>query len=96
MQQTVVIATEEILDSIKQTIQQEFALARNHRPNALTSSTSVAKALTFADVARRLRISAPTLRAMLKRGDIEAFRVGSNWRITEDALTTYQSGKGAA
>lgn len=95
MENAVVITTNEILDSIKQTIRLEFAEARSQQQRAPGADTKT-KSLTFSEVCRRLRVSPPTLRARLKRGEIKAFRVGSNWRITEEALAAYQNGKGDA
>lgn len=44
---------------------------------------------TFGEICRKLRISAPTLRKMLLRGDIQGIRAGRNWRIPEASLQEY-------
>lgn len=51
------------------------------------------KLLTFRDVQRKLKVSDPTLRKRLQKGEIAGRKVGSNWRITEQALAAYINDK---
>ena len=93
---TLVVATIETLERVFEGVLTRMLHKHDATPNRGHVPQQPSKALTFSDVARRLRISAPTLRGMLQRGDIAAFRVGSNWRITEEALAAYQKGMGDA
>ncbi len=45
--------------------------------------------LTVADVARQLRRSLGTVRDWIRRGDLEAYQLGKEYRITRPALTTF-------
>ncbi len=45
--------------------------------------------LTVADVARQLRRSPGTVRDWIQRGDLEAYQLGKEYRITRPALTTF-------
>lgn len=47
------------------------------------------RAMTPDEVARRLSVTRLTVYRLLKRGDIPAFKVGDQWRIDEDDLTSY-------
>ena len=44
---------------------------------------------TTAEVAKRLRVSPPTVRAMLARGDLRGHRVGAHIRIDAESVEEY-------
>jgi excisionase family DNA binding protein len=44
---------------------------------------------TIEEVAKILKVSAATVRKLIKSGEIETFRVGSQIRITQEALDKY-------
>jgi excisionase family DNA binding protein len=44
---------------------------------------------TVEEVSKILRVSAATVRKMIKQGKLEAFYVGSQARITKEALDRY-------
>jgi excisionase family DNA binding protein len=48
--------------------------------------------LTVAQVAHRLGCSPRTVRRELDRGKLRGFKVGSDWRVSPEALVEYQSG----
>jgi excisionase family DNA binding protein len=41
---------------------------------------------TIADLAHRWQLSEETIRKMIVRGDIPAFRIGKQWRVTEETV----------
>ncbi len=45
--------------------------------------------LTVADVARQLRRSPGTVRDWIRRGELEAYQLGKEYRVTRPALTTF-------
>ena len=45
--------------------------------------------LSFAQVRQMLGISDSTLRRLLRRGDLRAYRIGRQWRFEEDDLREY-------
>jgi excisionase family DNA binding protein len=45
--------------------------------------------LTLEDVAERLNVSVMTVRRMIDRGDLDAFKVGSQLRVKESDLDAY-------
>jgi putative molybdopterin biosynthesis protein len=45
--------------------------------------------LTSREACELLRISRPTLRNLIKRGEISAFKIGNNWRIMRTELERY-------
>jgi excisionase family DNA binding protein len=45
--------------------------------------------LTADEVANQLRVSLRTVYRLIDNGQIEAFRVGGQWRITRVAITEY-------
>lgn len=47
------------------------------------------KMLTIFEVADALNVSVLTVRREIKRGNIEAFRVGGQIRFTENSVLTY-------
>ena len=47
-------------------------------------------ALTVAEVAQRLGVHAKTIRREIKRGRLEAFRVGDSVRVSWDAIEKYK------
>lgn len=85
MQNAVIVTTGEILEEIRRTIRAELA----HPIPTLPTPSTVSKVYTFQETCIRLRVSAPTLRKMLLRGDIQGIRVGRNWRIPEVSLQEY-------
>lgn len=46
--------------------------------------------LTVAETAVVLRMSAPTIRRALERGELIGLRVGRQWRVERDSLTRPQ------
>lgn len=48
---------------------------------------------TIEEVARILKVSHMTIRRLIERGEIEAFKVGNQYRITKDALDRYMKRK---
>lgn len=44
---------------------------------------------TVEEVAKMLKVSAATVRRLVKQGEIEAFMVGNQYRITQEALDRY-------
>ena len=47
------------------------------------------------EVANILGYSRQHLRLLIRRGRIEAFRIGRNWLITEEAVEKYQAQRGS-
>jgi putative molybdopterin biosynthesis protein len=45
--------------------------------------------LTSREACELLRISRPTLRNLVKKGEISAFKIGNNWRIMRTELERY-------
>lgn len=45
--------------------------------------------LTPSEVADRLRVSANTVRSLIRSGEIESIRVGRQLRVSEDALSRF-------
>ncbi len=45
--------------------------------------------LTVADVAEQLRRSPGTVREWIRRGELEAYQLGKEYRVTRPALTTF-------
>jgi excisionase family DNA binding protein len=56
----------------------------------MSAQERVPEILTLSEAAVLLRVSAPTLRHLAARGDVPAFRVGRQWRLERDTLTTPQ------
>lgn len=48
---------------------------------------------TVEEVAKMLRVSVATVRRLIKIGEIEAFSVGNQYRVTQEALDKYMSRK---
>ena len=46
--------------------------------------------LTIPEVAERLRVSAKTVRRLLKRGELRGLKVGSQWRIAVADLAAFE------
>jgi len=44
--------------------------------------------LTIAEVAEILRMHRATVYRLVKRGDLPGFKIGDNWRISEQSLRT--------
>ena len=47
--------------------------------------------LTVAEAAVVLRMSAPTVRRALARGELSGLRIGRQWRVDRDSLTNHQA-----
>jgi excisionase family DNA binding protein len=47
--------------------------------------------LTLEEVAEYLRVHPSTLYRMLKKGAIPAFKIGSDWRFTREAIEQWQA-----
>jgi len=48
------------------------------------------QSLTVKQVAARWQCDAQTVRALIKQGDLPAFRVGNEYRIKESAVTEFE------
>ncbi len=51
--------------------------------------TPISRLLTIAEVAEHLRVDPKTVRRRIAGGELAAYRVGRQWRITEDQLTQF-------
>jgi excisionase family DNA binding protein len=49
------------------------------------------KALTVQDVSNYLRVHPSTIYRMLKKNQLPAFRVGSDWRFTVEAIDKWRA-----
>lgn len=49
------------------------------------------RVLTVQDVSRYLRVHPSTIYRMLKRNELPAFRVGSDWRFTVEAIDKWRA-----
>ena len=47
--------------------------------------------LTVAEAACFLRMSAPTIRRALERGELTGLRIGRQWRVERESLTNHQA-----
>lgn len=59
--------------------------------NAQDAGFYLPKLLTLKEVAEVLRIHARTAYRLVKDGNLAAIRVGTQWRVTEEALHEYVS-----
>jgi putative molybdopterin biosynthesis protein len=57
--------------------------------NNMPKSELDLRAMTPDQVARRLNVTRLTVYRLLKKGEIDAFKVGDQWRIDEDDLKSY-------
>lgn len=48
---------------------------------------------TVEEVAKMLKVSHMTVRRLIESGDLEAFKVGNQWRIKHEALDRFMQGK---
>ena len=48
--------------------------------------TPISRLLTIAEVAEHLRVNVKTVRRWISTEELAAYRVGRQWRITEDQL----------
>ena len=55
----------------------------------ITPKGPISSLLTIAEAAERLRVNPKTVRRWIGGGDLAAYRVGRQWRITEDQLTQF-------
>lgn len=51
------------------------------------------KIYTIKELSDRLRVHPTTIYRLLRRGQLPAFRVGSNWRFSRAALEQWESGQ---
>lgn len=51
--------------------------------------TPIPSLLTIAEAAERLRVDPKTVRRWIAAGELAAYRVGRQWRITEDQLMQF-------
>ena len=58
---------------------------------SIKSSNSVVSccALTVSQTCQALQVSKPKLYDLIRTGHIAAFRIGRNWRVTEEALRAF-------
>ena len=59
------------------------------RPDAL--ETRPAKVMTLEEVSRYLHVHRSTIHRLLKRGEIPAFRIGSDWRFNIETIDIWRS-----
>jgi excisionase family DNA binding protein len=55
----------------------------------ITPKGPISSLLTIAEAADRLRVNPKTVRRWIGGGELAAYRVGRQWRITEDQLTQF-------
>lgn len=48
--------------------------------------------LTKEELAERWKCCTATIDRMIKRGELQAFRVGAQWRISPEAITKFENG----
>ena len=48
---------------------------------------------TIEEVAKILKVSQMTVRRLIDEGELEAFKVGNQWRITKEALDRFMQKK---
>ena len=48
---------------------------------------------TIKELSDRLRVHPTTIYRLLRRGELPAFRVGSNWRFSQSALERWETGQ---
>ncbi len=48
---------------------------------------------TTKEVAEKFRTTVDTIKRMLRRGDLHGFKVGNEWRITEEEVNRVMRGK---
>jgi excisionase family DNA binding protein len=53
--------------------------------------TRPAKVMTLEEVSRYLHVHPSTLYRLLKRGEIPAFRIGSDWRFNIETIDLWRS-----
>jgi excisionase family DNA binding protein len=53
--------------------------------------TRSAKVMTLGEVSRYLHVHPSTVYRLLKRREIPAFRIGSDWRFNIEAIDTWRS-----
>ncbi len=51
--------------------------------------TPILRLLTIAEAAERLRVNAKTVRLWIAGDELAAYRVGRQWRISEDQLMIF-------
>jgi excisionase family DNA binding protein len=53
---------------------------------ATKENNQLPKVMTVKEVAEYLRVHASTLYKLVKRGELPAFRIGSDWRFNSEAI----------
>ncbi|HVL81694.1 MAG TPA: helix-turn-helix domain-containing protein [Actinomycetota bacterium] len=53
------------------------------------SGPEISKLLTVAEVAAVMRVSRMTVYRLIRRGQLRAIKVGRNYRVREEDLTSY-------
>lgn len=59
-----------------------------------SDSSSEEQYLSVSDVARRYSIDSKTVYRLAHRGDLPAFKVGSQWRFREEKLREWEAKQG--
>ena len=66
----------------------------NHQFDRVTATgfdTAVQRVMTVQDVSAYLRVHPSTVYRLLKRNQLPAFRVGSDWRFNVEAIDRWRS-----
>ena len=58
----------------------------------MESNVQVVRFLTVKEAAEVLRLNPRTVKAMIRRNELPAFKVGSRWRFRESQLTKWLEG----
>jgi excisionase family DNA binding protein len=79
-------------------------MEKNHESNYLTSGTEAGRPpeqkppeltiLTLAEVARYLRVHPSTVYRLIEQNKLQAFKVGSSWRINIEAINELRFASG--
>jgi excisionase family DNA binding protein len=56
-----------------------------------TKDNQLPRILTVKDLSKHLRVHQSTVYKLLKRGDLPAFRVGTDWRFSSDMIDRWVS-----
>jgi excisionase family DNA binding protein len=72
----------------------EVVLAANHQARTkdekrMARTSPISRLLTVAEVATMMRVSRMTVYRLIRRGQLNAIRVGRNYRVKEDDLQRY-------
>jgi excisionase family DNA binding protein len=55
-----------------------------------------AKVITISELAQYLRVHRSTLYRLLKKGQLPAFKIGSDWRFNVEAIDRWRMGNSSA